>query len=327
MRCLPFFILFFLCIPSLGYSRASRTLIQNTLIKNRFYDTALESFPDPVNLRQPIRSAVREFFQKTKKAAETQPDFAARYPELNSFLNWSTLAESTTTLSEIRVPTALGKVQLLMGNVESWWARYLIIQQAQKSIDVQYFIIDNDVFGLSFLALLLEKAKQGVKVRLMLDRAGCPIIRKNRQKALLQELALAGVEIHVFNPFIVDFPNLNFITRNHDKILLIDDRYFMTGGRNISRYYLIDPADDSFLFSDADVLIDSPQAAASAILAFQQEFDVSQTYVIQRAENSSPESVQKLESALQAMRERFENSELSNEFKGWFPMLHHWKRL
>lgn len=307
-------------------------VVIHALIKNRFFETSVDSYKNPVDLRQPTQQAARDFFQKTAWDAYHDPSFAEQNPKLYEFLNWTLWSTRRSAppgvreqiLSRITPPPALGRVQLLDNNIESWWARYALLSQAKKSIDIQYFIIDDDVFGKSFLALLLEKAKEGVQIRLMVDRRGTPIVTQKKRKDIFQLLASYGVQIKVFNPFVADFPDINFISSNHDKILLIDDRYFMTGGRNISSYYFVAPQDEYYLFSDTDILVDSPDAAASAKIAFQMDFD-HPGYLIEPARNIDVKVLEELFEAKSAMEDRLLNEEISEKTLLLFPKLGQWK--
>src|SRR4051812_9060645 len=64
------------------------------------------------------------------------------------------------------------------------------IRQAEKHIHVLFYIVKNDAMGQEFLSLLKEKARQGVEVRLLLDRLGSWRIKK----AIVQELRDAGIQ-------------------------------------------------------------------------------------------------------------------------------------
>jgi len=64
------------------------------------------------------------------------------------------------------------KVRFLPENVNSWFARWHILDNAKKSIDVTYFIVEQDIFGMSMLGMLYKKAREGVNIRLMVDARG-----------------------------------------------------------------------------------------------------------------------------------------------------------
>jgi cardiolipin synthase len=108
------------------------------------------------------------------------------------------------------------------------------IEKAEHHIHVEFYIIQNDELGNAFKALLIKKARQGVKVRLIYDSVGCWKLGKR----YLQELKEGGCHVHPFFP--VAFPvlsrELNY--RNHRKIVVIDGHTGFLGGLNVGDEYL-----------------------------------------------------------------------------------------
>lgn len=179
------------------------------------------------------------------------------------------------------------KLRFLPENVNSWFARWHVLDNAKQSIDVTYFIVEQDIFGMSMLGLLYKKAKQGVQIRLMVDARGTKgLTRKFIGQDVLQEMVkMENVKIRVFNPvhrkLQALFDDLRKITAsNHDKIILVDNDYLITGGRNISKNYFVDPKDLSSVYRDTDVLIQSKKVANQAKMAFDEEFKSSGNFPI-----------------------------------------------
>lgn len=173
-------------------------------------------------------------------------------------------------------------VRLLTDNVDSWYARWHIIEGARKSIDVTYFIIDNDVFGRSFLGLLFKKAQEGVAVRLMVDARGTKTLARTWMgQDILQELvALPNVAIKVYNPVAKALLRLpeeyrSAVASNHDKLVIVDGEWLITGGRNISKHYFACQEDEPDAYRDTDVLIRGGTPPAHAKRAFEEEWDKS----------------------------------------------------
>lgn len=172
------------------------------------------------------------------------------------------------------------QVKLITWNPEAWFARWYMLESAKKSIDTTYFILDPDIFGMSFLGALLKKAKEGVKIRLMVDGSGVKgYARSFLGQDYLQELMqYENVQIRVFNPYLKNIAKLftsvkQFISSNHDKIIVVDGELAMTGGRNIAHHYFADPDDDSTVYRDTDVLMKGKNVAAQLDLAFSEEFE------------------------------------------------------
>ncbi len=96
-----------------------------------------------------------------------------------------------------------------------------MIDSAQKEILLAHFILLNDKSGVGVVNRLIGKAKDGVKIRLILDGLGAysdeGISKKN-----LREMASHGIEIKVFHPKVKHFYKI--WKRMHDKILLVDDK-------------------------------------------------------------------------------------------------------
>lgn len=179
------------------------------------------------------------------------------------------------------------EVSLLYSNSESWYSRWKLLHEAKHSIDIQYFIVDKDIFGMSLLGVLLKKAKEGIKIRLMMDARGTKqLTRKLQGQDLVQELvSMPNCEVKVFNPYhsnlltaITDIRKA--MASNHDKIMVVDDEYSVVGGRNISKDYFLDIEDHPGCYRDCDVAIRSRSIAAQLSFAFDEEFTKLKTYVI-----------------------------------------------
>ncbi len=108
------------------------------------------------------------------------------------------------------------------------------IRNARQSINIQYYIFDSDATGQRIAELLMEKARQGVKVRLIYDHVGSFSVRTRFFKRMRQ----AGVEAYPF--FKVTFPQLatRVNWRNHRKICVIDNAIGYIGGMNIANRYI-----------------------------------------------------------------------------------------
>lgn len=158
-------------------------------------------------------------------------------------------------------------VSLFLDNADSWAARWELVAAAERSIDASYFIVEDDIFGATFLAHLYAKARQGVHVRLMLDgRGSASLTLPLFGRDLLQELAATGnVEVYVFNPPMTQLLRslwersfLPISSGTHQKTLVVDDQLALTGGRNLSRAYFGATHEERAAMVDADVLLDGP---------------------------------------------------------------------
>ena len=108
------------------------------------------------------------------------------------------------------------------------------IKAAKYSIDIEFYIIKPDFIGQRLLNLLTDKAREGVKVRILIDTLGSRRISDRKLKDFID----AGGEVEYF--FKPKFKYLNFDLnyRNHRKIVVIDNKYGYIGGFNIAKEYL-----------------------------------------------------------------------------------------
>ena len=130
--------------------------------------------------------------------------------------------------------TGNNAVELLI-NGENKFPRVLeAIREAKHHIHMEYYIYEDDQIGKEIEALLIQKAQQGVEVRLIYDDFGSRSIRKK----LVPRLRAAGVEAFPFYEikFLALANRLNY--RNHRKIIVIDGIIGFIGGINVSDGYI-----------------------------------------------------------------------------------------
>lgn len=173
------------------------------------------------------------------------------------------------------------QIRLIYGNYESWYARWKIMSEARSTLDIQYFIIENDAFGLALLGMCLKKAEEGVKIRLMVDTRGSNKLSfKFLSKGYIEELAKhPNISVKTYNPIQSNLIGLftdlrRVVSSNHDKIMIADGRFAIVGGRNIADEYLVDAVDDAKAWRDTDVLILSENVSAQLQRAFDEEFAI-----------------------------------------------------
>lgn len=186
---------------------------------------------------------------------------------------------------ESLAPGGSGRVTPLYGNVDSWAVRWRELERAKESIDVVTFILHDDLFGRAFLGMLARKADQGVRVRLLVDSTGTIHAAEDRiaVDALASLDRRANVDVRSYNPVSRAVPDvlkrgslLPAVAANHDKVMIIDGRRSIMGGRNFADEYFADPADDPVVFFDKDVLIESKDVARVLTGVFERElFDAS----------------------------------------------------
>ncbi len=122
---------------------------------------------------------------------------------------------------------------------KAWDAMYQEISNAQHSIYWECYILMDDTREHHFYDVLERKARSGVAVKIVIDSIG--MFWAWPQRARAQQLERAGVEVLYFNRLIpwwnpVRMRNWWF-TRNHRKVLIVDERVGFLGGVNVGHQY------------------------------------------------------------------------------------------
>lgn len=110
------------------------------------------------------------------------------------------------------------------------------ISQAKTSIDVEYFIFANDSIGQLTIGHLLDAARRGVKVRLVIDGYKDHERGYGYDGPRLDSLRRQGINVQIFDPW--RRPYLCHVLRDHRKIVVIDQKIGYIGGLNVADYYI-----------------------------------------------------------------------------------------
>jgi len=132
-------------------------------------------------------------------------------------------------------PLTTGNAVKLLQNGEGKFPEVMrALNSATHHIHIEYYIYENDVIGNQIKAVLIRKASEGVRVRVIYDGFGS----RSLKKKFVRELIAAGVEVYPFNRihFAPLANRLNY--RNHRKIIIVDGHTGFTGGINISDRYI-----------------------------------------------------------------------------------------
>lgn len=108
------------------------------------------------------------------------------------------------------------------------------LEQAERFIFLEYFIIQEGHFWNSILDILKRKAAEGVDVRLIYDDMGCFMLLPLDYCKQLETLGIRCVVFNKFRPVLSTLQN----HRDHRKIAVIDGKYAFTGGVNLSDEYI-----------------------------------------------------------------------------------------
>ena len=143
-------------------------------------------------------------------------------------------------------------------------ARLALARRAERSLDVQYYHLANDSVGLQFLRELRDAARRGVRIRLLVD----DLYTGSEDELFCSFAAIPNVEVRLFNPLpsrggsvlgrIVssahEFSRINL--RMHNKLFIADNRFSVSGGRNMADEYFMRSNEANFI--DMDVISAGP---------------------------------------------------------------------
>lgn len=156
-------------------------------------------------------------------------------------------------------PGLCGVYRLDLG-LDALGARIGLIKYAARSIDIQSYLIRDDLSGNLIALQLIDAADRGVRVRLLMDDA----LTEQINGGLVAINDHPNIEVRVFNPFprrrsrLVSFiANFNILNRRmHNKSFTVDNQVTIVGGRNLADEYFQSGGHDQFI--DEDVLAIGP---------------------------------------------------------------------
>jgi putative cardiolipin synthase len=144
-------------------------------------------------------------------------------------------------LSEVEIHSGDSGVVLISSSRQAFRARVGMVNAAEKTLDLQYYIWENDTIGQVLAERLLRAADRGVRVRMLID----DISTEDTESGFARMDFHPNIEIRLFNPFAdrdwrlfqfaSDFERLNH--RMHNKAIIADNALAVVGGRNIGESY------------------------------------------------------------------------------------------
>ncbi|MFM8268845.1 MAG: cardiolipin synthase [Pseudomonadota bacterium] len=179
-------------------------------------------------------------YSSLKRRLRPKPEPQKRLPE-TGFLVKSNLSELDPLFVPVSqlaehlsgFPPVSGNDLLFFEGQESiYQALTQTIEKAEKRIYLEYYIFRPDPIGLHFRDLLIQKAREGIEVKLLVDHLGSFSLNKN----FLEPLKASGAEVSFFGRLEWNRP-WGFQLRNHRKIAVIDGNKAFTGSQNICSDY------------------------------------------------------------------------------------------
>lgn len=148
-------------------------------------------------------------------------------------------------------------VVLLHDGVEAYRQFCREIDGAKKSIDIATYILGRDAVGRSIVRRLTTKAREGVRVRLLIDALGS----FGAREGMFDDFRRAGGRIERFIPLSPFVAKASANLRNHRKIAVFDGKRAIVGGQNMDRRFL-SPHTSRKLFADLGLVVAGPAVAA-----------------------------------------------------------------
>ena len=212
--------------------------------------------------------------------------------------------------------------RMLVSGEEAFIVRAATAETAQRTLDLQYFIVANDATATLLLYRALRAAERGVRVRILVDDVGT---RDN--DALLATLAAhPNIEVRAYNPFsgrhlwglsripeyLGDSARLN--RRMHNKLWIVDNAVAVMGGRNLGDAYFA--VNRSSNFADLDIFV-----AGLLVKEISRSFDAfwnsSNAIPIKTfsAVPSGPEQLAAIQLQLKARAEKFHDTDYAKALR------------
>jgi cardiolipin synthase C len=184
----------------------------------------------------------------------------------------------STTLGHLVAAAAAAKnlsgIRLLSSGEEALASLIALADRAERTLDIQYYIIHQDESTRTLLHHVRLAAERGVRVRVLVD----DLNTAGEDRRFLHLSEHANVEVRVFNPFpggrfatwtrflasASDIPRINH--RMHNKLFVADNALAITGGRNIGDAYFTRDQHSNFI--DLDVV-----AAGAIVPELSSSFD------------------------------------------------------
>lgn len=132
-----------------------------------------------------------------------------------------------------------------------------LIAGARRTIHFENFIVRDDHTGRRFAAAWAERARAGVRVRILYDSLGC----RGTSSGYWRELRRAGVDVRAFRP-VWTSRIIDALTRDHRKILVVDGQQALTGGLCVGDEWAGDSARHRAAWRDTMIVVTGPAVAA-----------------------------------------------------------------
>ncbi len=130
------------------------------------------------------------------------------------------------------------------------------IATAKRFVNLEMYMFLSDGIGLMIAKALSDKAKEGIRVRVVYDAIGS----LSADERMFEEMREAGVQVEIFRPVAPWRKRSGILGRNHRKNLIVDGRVAFTGGMNLGEVWSRRHREDAW--RDTHMKVEGPAAAA-----------------------------------------------------------------
>ena len=185
------------------------------------FQTSTKRFSEKMSLVKETTAPL--YFLPQNSYQKAMADIPERFPQIRYLQEFAGFPVYTNTSTKFYSP---GEVLFQAMKEE--------LNKAEHYIFLEYFIVEEGTMWNEILEILIQKVKEGVKVRLIYDDLGCFLLLPKNYREKLHKL---GIECAVFNPF-RPFLTVKQNNRDHRKITVIDGKVAFTGGINLADEYI-----------------------------------------------------------------------------------------
>jgi cardiolipin synthase len=184
----------------------------------------------------------------------TTNDSVAQLPDATQPLETSDLIEQAYRRASGASRVDGNAVRILKDGAANYAAWFAAIRAARRTVFFENYIIEDDEVGRELAEALIDRARCGVKVRMLHDWLGS---LAGATRRYWRVLVAAGVEVRRFNIPRIDSP-VGWLSRDHRKTLSVDSEVAFVTGVCVSRRWLGDPARDIPPWRDTGMEIRGP---------------------------------------------------------------------
>ncbi len=125
-------------------------------------------------------------------------------------------------------------IEILSEGEQTFESMFEAIKNAKQHIHLEFFIFGNDNISNQLRELLILKAKEGIRIRMIYDYFGSFVLSSK----YLLSLKEAGIYVKPFLPLRLRLNRSKINFRNHRKLLIVDGKFGFTGGINVADRYI-----------------------------------------------------------------------------------------